>query len=178
MLRRLFLGTSAALVLALSGCAYGPRARMDVPPIVFVHGNGDSAALWQTTLWRFESNGWPRDRLFAVQQPYPLARDDDSKEQPGRNASAEHMAFLKAEVDKVLTQTGAKQVVLVGNSRGGYAIRNYIQNGGGDKTVSHAVLGGTPNHGVWSIPGFREGSEFSGTGALLKRLNAPRNAAG
>ena len=67
MLRRLFLGASAALVL--SSCAYGPRAHVDVPPIVFVHGNGDSAALWQTTQWRFESNGWPRDRLFAVQQP-------------------------------------------------------------------------------------------------------------
>jgi hypothetical protein len=31
---------------------------------------------------------------------------------------------------------------------------------------------------VWAIPGFREGSEFSGTGAFLKALNAPKNAAG
>ena len=182
MFRRVFLGISAALVLALSlasgGCAYGPKVRADAPPIVFVHGNGDSAALWQTTLWRFESNGWPRERLFALQQPYPLARDADAKEQPGRSSTAEHMAFLKAEVDRVLAQTGAKQVVLVGNSRGGYAIRNYIQNGGGDKTVSHAILGGTPNHGVWAIPGFREGNEFSGTGPFLKALNEPKNAAG
>ena len=180
MLRRLFFGTAAALALALtsSGCAYGPTARADVPPIIFVHGDGDSAASWQTTLWRFESNGWPRNRLFALQQPYPLARDDDTKEQAGRSSTAEHMAFLKAEVDKVLTQTGAKQVVLVGNSRGGYAIRNYIQNGGGDKTVSHAILGGTPNHGVWATPGFREGSEYSGTGPFLKALNASKNAAG
>lgn len=180
MFRRLFLGTFAALALALasSGCAYGPMAQADAPPIVFVHGNGDSAALWQTTLWRFESNGWPRDRLFALQQPYPLARDDNGKAQAGRSSTVEHMAFLKAEVDKVLAKTGAKQVVLVGNSRGGYAIRNYIQNGGGDKTVSHAILGGTPNHGVWAIPGFREGSEFSGTGPFLKALNAPKNAAG
>jgi hypothetical protein len=81
-------------------------------------------------------------------------------------------------VDKVLKATGASQVVLVGNSRGGNAIRNYIYNGGGDKTVSHAVLGGTPNHGVWAIPGFREGNEFSGTGPFLKALNAPKNAAG
>lgn len=38
----------------------------DFPPIVFVHGNGDTAALWQSTLWRFESNGWPRSRLHAI----------------------------------------------------------------------------------------------------------------
>jgi triacylglycerol lipase len=88
------------------------------------------------------------------------------------------MAFLKAEVDKVLRATGAPQVVLVANSRGGYAVRNYIQNGGGDKTVSHAVLGGTPNHGVWAIKGFREANEFAGTGPFLSALNAPKNAAG
>jgi triacylglycerol lipase len=49
-------------------------------------------------------------------------------------------------------------VVLIGNSRGGNAIRNYIQNGGGaTSAVSHAILGGTPNHGVWSIQGFPRG---------------------
>ena len=26
----------------------------EVPPILFVHGNGDQAALWITTLWRME----------------------------------------------------------------------------------------------------------------------------
>jgi pimeloyl-ACP methyl ester carboxylesterase len=182
MFRRLFLITSVGLAwviaLAAGGCAYGPRTQAGLPPIVFVHGNGDSAAVWQTTLWRFESNGWPRDRLFALQQPYPLARDDDAKAQAGRSSTTEQMDFLKAEVEKVLAQTGAQQVVLVGNSRGGNAIRNYIQNGGGDKTVSHAILGGTANHGVWAIPGFLEGSEFSGTGPFLKKLNAPKNAAG
>jgi triacylglycerol lipase len=81
-------------------------------------------------------------------------------------------------VEKVLRDTGARQVVLVGNSRGGYAIRNYIQNGGGDKTVSHAVLGGTPNHGVHAIKGYNEGNEFSGTGPFLTSLNSAKNAAG
>jgi triacylglycerol lipase len=147
-------------------------------PIVFVHGNGDSAALWQTTVWRFETNGWPRDMLYAIDLPYPLARDDDTKPQPGRTSSAEHMAYLKSEVNKVLARTGAEQVVLMANSRGGYAVRNFIQNGGGDRVVSHAILGGTPNHGVWAIPGFREGSEFSGTGPFLTALNAPKNALG
>lgn len=173
--RRLLL--LAASCLALLGCAQGPDLR-ETPPIVFVHGNGDTAALWQTTLWRFESNGWPRERLHAIHMPYPLARDDDSKPQAGRSSTTEHMAFLKMEVEQVLRSTGADKVVLIGNSRGGNAIRNYIQNGGGDKTVSHAILGGTPNHGVWAIKGFREGNEFSGTGPFLSGLNAPKNAAG
>ena len=46
-------------------------------PIVFVHGNGDTAALWTTTIWRFESNGWPRERMSAVDLVYPTARNED-----------------------------------------------------------------------------------------------------
>ena len=143
-----------------------------------MHGNGDTAALWQTTVWRFEANGWPSAHLHAIDLPYPLARDDDSKAQPGRSSTAEHMAFLKSQVEQVLQSTGARKVVLIGNSRGGNAIRNYIENGGGDAHVSHAILGGTPNHGVWAVAGFREGNEFSGTGPFLRALNAPKNAAG
>jgi len=189
--RRTFTGLSAVLVL-LAACTSPPKtptqletttqaeapALREAPPVVFVHGNGDSAALWQTTVWRFESNGWPRERLHAIELPYPLARDDDSKAQPGRSSTADHMAYLKAEVEKVQRATGSRQVVLFGNSRGGNAIRNYIQNGGGAETVSHAILGGTPNHGVWAIQGFREGNEFSGTGPFLRSLNAPKNAQG
>jgi triacylglycerol lipase len=165
--------------LLLWGCAaHLPVAEQDRPPIVFVHGNGDSAALWQATLWRFESNGWPTERLHAIDVPYPLARDADNKPQAGRTSTAEHMAFLREEVQAVLRRTGAKQVVLVGNSRGGNAIRNFICNGGGAAVVSHAILGGTPNHGVQAIPGVNEANEFSGTGPFLKQLNAPKNAQG
>src|SRR5687767_13871066 len=105
--RRLALALAAAALA--TGCATGPSLT-EAPPIVFVHGNGDNAATWQTTAWRFESNGWPRERLHAVQHPFPLARDDDTKPQPGRTSTAEHMAFLKAQVEAVLARTGAKQV--------------------------------------------------------------------
>jgi triacylglycerol lipase len=165
------------LAIALAGCAVAP-APQPMEPIVFVHGNGDTAALWQTTIWRFESNGWPRDRLYAIDVPYPLARDKDAVPQAGRTSAAEHMGYLKSEVEMVLRTTGARQVILMGNSRGGNAIRNYIQNGGGAQTVSHAILGGTPNHGVQAVKGLNDGSEFSGAGPFLTSLNAPKNAAG
>ncbi len=177
LLRRYFVVGIAAALALVSGCVTQPLLEQP-PPVIFVHGNGDTAALWQTTIWRFESNGWPRERLHAIEMPYPLARDVDDKEQAGKTSTAQAMAYLKAEVEKVLKETGASTVVLFSNSRGGYAIRNYIQNGGGDATVSHAILGGAPNHGVWAIKGFREGNEFSGTGPFLTGLNAPKNANG
>ncbi len=166
--RRVFLAVTVALLLA--SCAASPSSAPR-PPIVFVHGNGDTAALWHTTLWRFESNGWPAERLHAIDLPYPLARDADGKAQDGRTSSAEHMQFLSSEVDAVLRRTRQSRVVLIGNSRGGNAIRNYIANGGGAAKVSHAILGGTPNHGVWAHAAFLPESEFNGSGAFLRALN-------
>ena len=70
--RRIVLSLLATSAL-LGACALPPRGA-DHPPVVFVHGNGDSASIWQTTVLRFESNGWPRERLHAIDLPYPLLR--------------------------------------------------------------------------------------------------------
>ena len=167
--RSLMLGVSALGAALAAGCATSTGAD-PWPPVVMVHGNGDTAALWLTTLWRFESNGWPRERLHAIHLPYPLARDTDDRPQPGRTSTAEHRAFLAAEIDKVLAATGAKQVVLLANSRGGNAVRSYAANGGAAK-VSHAILGGTPNHGVRVDAASNPGNEFNGAGPFLTALN-------
>src|SRR2546430_15767792 len=53
----------------------------EIPPIVFAHGNGEQAPLWMTTLWRIESNGVARERMFAINLTDPLARTDDSAPQ-------------------------------------------------------------------------------------------------
>jgi triacylglycerol lipase len=177
--RRTLLALGLASTAMLTACATAPSpSYAERPPIVFMHGNGDSAALWQTTIWRFESNGWPRERLFAVDQPYPLARDDDTVAQPGRSSTTDSAVFLKAEVDKVLKATGAGKVVLIGNSRGGNTIRNYVQNGGGAAVVSHVALGGNPAHGIWVVKGFRENNEFSGLSGFMQQLNAPKGTNG
>ena len=165
-LRRTLMVMAASLAAA---SAQTPPAEPQ-PPVVFVHGNGDTAALWITTQWRFESNGWPRERLHAIHLPYPLARDADERPQPGRTSTAEHRAYLAAEIDKVLAATGARQVVLFANSRGGNAIRSYVLHGGAAK-VSHAILGGTPNQGVRVDPANNPGNEFNGAGPFLQARN-------
>ncbi len=176
-LRRALLALAGGVLL--SACSTLPSGSAASPtPIVFVHGNGDSAALWTTTLWRFESNGWPRERLHAIDLPLPSARDDDTVPQEGRSSAADAATYLAAQVDAALARTGARQVALVGNSRGANTIRNYVQNFGGAAKVSHVVLGGGVNHGVYADAARNPGSEFNGAGPFMLALNAPKGANG
>ncbi|MGG5887115.1 hydrolase [Falsiroseomonas sp. HC035] len=158
---------ASAAVLAAPGVL---RAQPAPPPILFIHGNGDHAALWQTTLWRFESNGIPRDRLMAVNMPDPLSRDDDLVPQPNRSSTVEQTDRLTDFVADLRARTGAPRVALVGNSRGGNPIRDFVVHRGGAPQVSHAVLCGTPNRGTSDWPESRN-REFNGKGPFLTRLN-------
>jgi len=164
-------GAALALMVVLSMGLNARLAAEPSRPILFVHGNGDSAALWHTTLWRFESNGCDPSLLFAIDFTHPRARSDDTKPQENRSGTADQLKELSAKIGEILSRTGHKQLILVGSSRGGYPIRNYIKNGEGATSVSHAILCGTPNHGVWATP-FNLNDEFNGMGPFLSGLNA------
>ncbi|GAA0591059.1 hypothetical protein GCM10009416_31870 [Craurococcus roseus] len=167
----LLAGPSAAGLRQRPALGQRSSGGPDLPPVLFLHGNGDHAALWLTTLWRFESNGWPRGLLHAVNFPDPSARDDDAVPQPGRSSSAEQTAFLAERVREARERTGAARVALVANSRGGNAIRDFVTRvEGGAGQVSHAVLCGTPNRGVYDWPEIRN-REFNANSDLLRRLN-------
>ncbi|SED63932.1 hydrolase [Bradyrhizobium erythrophlei] len=164
------LAVPALVQAALSQSALAQSASAgDIPPILFVHGNGDHAALWLTTLWRMESNGVPRERMAAINFTDPLARTDDKVEQAARSSTEDQRRELAEAVRELKQKSGAARIALVGNSRGGNSIRNTIKNGGGGD-ISHAVLCGTPNHGVYaSDDGL--GNEFNGRGPFLRGLN-------
>jgi pimeloyl-ACP methyl ester carboxylesterase len=172
--RSLLKGASALPLLAsnLAVPAFAQSAQTgvsEVPPVIFVHGNGDHAALWITTLWRMESNGVPHERMLAINFTDPLARNDDAVEQQNRSSTADQRRELAEAIKDLKQRTGASRVALVGNSRGGYAIRNVVKNGGG-ADVSHAVLCGVPNHGVFDWED-NPGSEYNGRAPFLRALN-------
>jgi Lipase C-terminal domain len=175
--RRTVLKGVGALPLAAGNFAFpalaqtapvGPTAA-EIPPVLFVHGNGDHAALWITALWRMESNRVPRDRMLAINFTDPLARTDDAVAQPNRSSTEDQRRELGEAIKELKRRTGAARVALVGNSRGGNPIRSYIRNGGGGD-VSHAVLCGVPNHGIY-LGDENLGNEFNGSGPFLRGLN-------
>jgi triacylglycerol lipase len=53
-----------------------------------------------------------------------------------------------------------------------------VERLGGAARVQKAVLGGTPNHGVWADAAFRPNNEFNGAGLYLTALNAPKGPQG
>ena len=178
--RRTILKAAALLPLAanlvsLDAAAQTPAvvpapASTEIPPILFVHGNSDHAALWITQLWRMESNGIARDRMDALNFMDPLARTDDNVPQDNRSSIEDQRRELGEAIARLKKRTGAARIALVANSRGGNAVRNYIRSGGG-ADVSHAVLCGVPNHGVYDwADGL--GGEFNGRGPFLRGLNA------
>lgn len=165
-----------ALRAVLPALAVAALARAETPPpILFVHGNGDSAALWQTTLWRFESNGYPAALLFAIDLPHPAARQRDSIAEENRSSTAEQRAGLATAVGDILRSTGRSRLVLVGSSRGGNTIREYVKEATGDAGVALAILCGAPAHGVF-VSDDEPDSEWNGRGRYLRRLNTPPEA--
>jgi pimeloyl-ACP methyl ester carboxylesterase len=165
--RQMLQGTAAIAFAATRRTAFA-QAQPAVP-IVFVHGDSDAAGIWQTQIWRFESNLYPRDRLFAISFTDPQARDDDGVAQANRSSTLDQLSELTAFIDGVKTQTGAPKVAIVALSRGGYSTRGYVAANA--ESVAQAVLGGTPDHGVFAIDALL-GSEYNGRGPFLKKLNA------
>jgi pimeloyl-ACP methyl ester carboxylesterase len=175
--RRMLLKGAGALPLAAGNFGFSAFAQtvpaapssVQVPPIVFAHGNGEQAPLWMTTIWRMESNGIPRERMLAINFTDPFSRTDDTKPEPNKSSTEDQRRELADAVKELKRRTGAARVALVGNSRGGYPVRSFIKNGGA-ADVSHAVLCGVPNHGVWDWDDGL-GNEYNGRGPFLRGLN-------
>ncbi len=170
MIRPRYMSCLAATLLFTAATAFAQQAD-PFPPIVFVHGNGDDASKWVPIIWLFESNGYPADRLFSIRFLDPTGRGDDTKPEPFRSSTIDATSDLSAFVTRVLLETKSAKVALVGSSRGGMTIRNYVKNAGGAAVVSHAMLAGAPNHGAVAMDGLPN-MEFNGKGNYLKQLNS------
>ena len=102
---------------------------------------------------------------------HPLAPSDDTQPAENRSTTVDQASQLASFVARTLLVTGKEKVILVGSSRGGNTIRNYVKFAGGHAVTAMAVLCGTPNHGVYAAPAVFN-SEWNGMGHFLARLNA------
>lgn len=139
-------------------------------PIVFIHGNGDSALGWTAQIARFKAHGYGEDELFAITMT------------PPQNESHEHyVQQVIPFVREVLQKTGSAKVDIVAHSLGATIVRHFIKHFGGAEKVDHAILLAGANHGIPAADltlamaqpdQFKQGPEVNTMGApFLKALN-------
>jgi triacylglycerol lipase len=79
--------------------------------------------------------------------------------------------MLAAEVDRVLSITGASKAMIVGHSMGGVVARYYVQQLGGDKTIDTVISLGTPHRGTYAAYlGFGAAAPQTKPGSPLMRM--------
>ncbi|WP_180929447.1 triacylglycerol lipase [Streptomyces sp. AJS327] len=137
-----------SVLLALGGTACGgddgrkpdgeqdPTAAGARPdPVVFVHGLGGSSADWRTFRGWFQRNGYPTDRLLALDLPAGQPNDVNAWQ-------------LRDAVRRLLAETGAHQVDLVAFSMGNLSARHYLTMLGGTGRVDDFAGLAGPNRGM------------------------------
>ncbi len=85
-------------------------------PIVFVHGGAGSLDQFETQALRFVSNGYPADHISGFEYDSTM----------GLNTMEDIEQGLDAHIDRVLEETGATQVDLLGHSFGTTQSHNYL----------------------------------------------------
>ncbi|MFH8933793.1 esterase/lipase family protein [Streptomyces griseosporeus] len=104
-------------------------------PVLFVHGYTGDASNWNTMADRFRADGWPASYL-------------DQWSYDWRQSNVTTAQQLSAEIDRLLTATGAAKVDIVSHSMGGLSSRYYLKNLDGTARVDAWVSLGGPNHGT------------------------------
>jgi triacylglycerol lipase len=136
-MRRLILAALflAVLSLGLFASPGRPSSASHVDPILFVHGYTSNAATWNTTIARFQADGWEANRLFA----YTFSSSQ---------SNATIAQAVAQRVNEIKAATGAAKVDIITHSMGGLSSRYYIKNLGGAANVDDWVSLAGPNHGT------------------------------
>ncbi len=136
-MRRLILAGLflAALSLGLFASPGRPSSASHVDPILFVHGYTGNASAWNTTIARFQADGWEANRLFA----YTFS---------STQSNATVAQAVAQRVNEIKAATGAAKVDIITHSMGGLSSRYYIKNLGGAANVDDWVSLAGPNHGT------------------------------
>ncbi|MEO8487265.1 MAG: alpha/beta fold hydrolase [Betaproteobacteria bacterium] len=129
-------------------------------PVLLLHGVLCNAGVWRSMKRRLAKAGI--GPVYAPSYGPPLASIDLFADQAA------------AKIDRILADTGAKQVSIVAHSMGGLVARAYLRRYGGAK-VRRVITIGTPHAGsvhAWLFPGMALGQLRPGN-AWLEALPAP-----
>jgi hypothetical protein len=95
-------------------------------PVIFIHGNSDSAAGWKNSIETFSKNGYKPSEMYAM--TWGPANPMKAGEQAH---SEKYLGEVRAFIEAVKKYTGAEKVDVIGHSMGVTLARKAIQGGDG-----------------------------------------------
>lgn len=162
------------LVVALSsgfsnspypGYSGSAKSKIDysLRPIVFVHGSSGSGAQFQSQAMRFTSNGYPPNYIESHEY-------DSSTVSVGQTERFDRLDKL---IDKLLQESGAKQIDLLGHSLGTFEMITYMNSSPEraakvahyvniDGRTSDSPPGGVPTLALWAELGLIPDGKIAG----------------
>ena len=172
--------------------AFGGKAsageKVTKEPVIFIHGNSDSAAGWKNSIEHFGKEGYKPSEMYAMSwgPANPLKAGE-------QHHSAKYLGEVRAFIEAVKKYTGAEKVDVIGHSMGVTLARKAIQGGDGfdpyerkNYNLGEAMTGSVDtfvgiagaNHGLaaamWTgdmVPTTNKTSGLHPQSELLKDLN-------
>jgi hypothetical protein len=151
-MRRKLTVLAAATLLAATLPATSAQAHLGQPaprPVVFVHGFAGSGLQFETQAKRLASNGYPAQIIETHDYDSTFATE----------TTEQVYARLDTRIARLLAETGADKVDLLGHSLGTFLSQGYLANPARAATVAHYVNldgatapappGGVPTLAVW-----------------------------
>ena len=120
-------------------------------PILMVHGLGGNSSSWYFVKARLKANGYPAKLLFTInmQDNYVLC-------------AKSHVEQISDKIEEIVATTGYSQVDVIGHSRGGLNLYDYMLFGNGIYRVRNWVSIGGANNAYCFIYGHYIGDPTPG----------------
>lgn len=164
-----------------------PGETLTREPVIFIHGNGDTAAGWDKSYREFKSQGYQDSELYGLS--WGTGRVMDAA---GNYHSKKYLEEVRAYIQAVKEYTGAEKVDVIGHSMGVTLGRKAIKGGeatdraaGGRYDLGEALTGSVDtfvgiagaNRGLascdwaWGVPTCNAENGFHRFSRLLSDLN-------
>ena len=101
-------------------------------PVIFIHGNSDSAAGWKDSIETFAKNGYKPSEMYAM-----TWGPQDPLQSGQQYHSEKYLEEVRAFIQAVKDYTGADKVDVIGHSMGVTLARKAIQGGDGFDSQTH-----------------------------------------
>lgn len=148
----------------------GPGDKPVNEPVIFIHGNGGSAADWDTSVRTFKSQGYKDSELYGM-----TWGPNDIKRVGEATHSKKYLSEVRAFIQAVKEYTGAEKVDVIGHSMGVTLSRKAIQGGTGTASDGSYDLGKPLTHDVDTFVGVA-GANRGLTSAYLFPIAPTTNA--